>query len=269
MKTAVITGSSRGIGLGLAKEFLKKGCRVVLSSYAPEEMEDELKKARAEYGSDKVIGIACDVTKLEQVQALWDGAKEAFGTVDIWMNNAGIANTTLPFWELNTAEIPRVVGTNMIGVMLGAQVALKGMLEQGCGQIYSTEGYGSDDMKRTGLTVYGSTKRAVRYFSESLADEVEECEKPVQVGTISPGIVLTNFLIDDMKKMEPELLEKTKIIYNILGDTVETVTGFLVEEVLKNEENGKRILWLTEEKANARFEDPAYLERDMLSKFGI
>jgi hypothetical protein len=92
---------------------------------------------------------------------------------------------------------------------------------------------------------------------------------PVQVGTLSPGIVLTDFLVDDMRKMEPGQLEITKSVYNTLADDVETVTSFLVEELLGNTENGRRIIWLTEEKANEYFADEARISRDLFSQYGL
>jgi len=251
----------------IAHHFLKRGHRVMLSSFARQEMEQELDKARQLYGADKVAGFACDVTDVGQLRGLWKAAVDQFGTVDIWLNNAGIANTTRLLWELETREIPRVVGTNLTGVICGTQVALQGMLAQGSGQVYNSEGFGSDDMVVRGLSVYGATKRAVRYFSEAVAQEVEG--HPVQVGTISPGIVLTDFLIDDMRKMDPEQLETTKVVYNALADDVDTVTNFLVEELLVNRENGRRIMWMTEEKANAYFADESRLARDLFSQYGL
>ncbi|MBN2106064.1 MAG: SDR family oxidoreductase, partial [Deltaproteobacteria bacterium] len=146
MTSVVVTGSSKGIGLGLAKEFLKKGSSVMFSSFAKAEMEQEYETAAAEFGNDRVACCHCDMTDFAQVQALWDAAVRAFGKVDIWMNNAGIANTTRLFWELETREIPRVVSTNMAGVMYGSHVAITGMLAQGFGAIYNSEGFGSDDM---------------------------------------------------------------------------------------------------------------------------
>jgi len=98
---------------------------------------------------------------------------------------------------------------------------------------------------------------------------VSKNEKPVIVGTISPGIVLTDFLLDDMRKMSPDILETTKAVYNSLADTVEVVTPWLVEQVLGNTENGKRIIWLTEEKANARFESEEYYNRDLFTQHGL
>ena len=82
------------------------------------------------------------------------------------------------------------------------------MNEQGFGQIYNFEGHGSDGRKRAGLLIYGTTKRAVRYFTEALIEETEG--GPVQVCFLSPGIVVTDFLIDDMRKMNPDDLETVK-----------------------------------------------------------
>ena len=98
MKSIVITGSTRGIGRGLADEFLKRGHNVVLSGRNKETLEKEIKKAEEEFDNSKVIGLICDVTDYKQVQALWDAAKQAFGTVDIWINNAGMTSTSKFLW---------------------------------------------------------------------------------------------------------------------------------------------------------------------------
>lgn len=267
MKTVVITGSSKGIGLGLAEAFLQRGCNVVLSSRTQAKISAEHERLSDIYGARRLAACACDVIDVEQLRQLWKTAKDKFGTVDVWINNAGIANTTRPLWEMDSAEIPRVVNTNMTGVIYGTQVALQGMLEQGSGQIYNTEGFGSDDMVLSGLSVYGTTKRGLRYFTEAVAEEVKE--KPVQVGAISPGIVLTDFLFDDVRKMTPEKREQAKAIYNMLGDEVEIVTPWLVDEILKNEENGRRIIWLDEERTNAYMADEDRMARDMFSKHGL
>ena len=87
--------------------------------------------------------MTCDVTDYEQVQALWDAAVARFGQVDIWINNAGIANTLTPFWELPPSLMQSVVQTNILGSMYGTSVALRGMLKQGYGALYNMEGFGS------------------------------------------------------------------------------------------------------------------------------
>ena len=267
MKTAVITGSTKGIGLGLAKEFLKRGCSVVISGRNKHKLEQEVKILEEEFGKDNVLGQICDVTDINQVLALWDAAKQTFGKVDIWINNAGITHSTKSLLELDPAEISPVINTNVVGLIYGSQVALKRMTEQGFGQIYNLEGHGSDDRKLPGLTVYGTSKRAVRYFSEALIDEAEETS--VQVGMLSPGIVVTDFMLDDMRKMPPEQLETVKAIYNCLADKPETVTPFLVENILDNDKNGTEIVWLTDEKAKERFDSDEYNSRDFFSEYGL
>ena len=267
MKTAVITGSTKGIGLGLAKEFLKRGCSVVLSGRNKHKLEQEVNVLKEAFGNDNVLGQICDVTDMNQVQALWDAAKQKFGKVDIWINNAGITHSTKPLLELDPAEISPVINTNVVGLIYGSQIALKRMTEQGFGQIYNLEGHGSDNRKLSGLTVYGTSKRALRYFSEALIDEAEDT--PVQVGMLSPGIVVTDFLLDDMRKMPPEQLETVKAIYNCLADKPETVTPFLVENVLENNKNGTEIVWLTDKKANERFNSDEYNSRDFFSEYGL
>jgi short-subunit dehydrogenase len=267
MPSIVITGSSQGIGLGLAREFLKRNCRVAISARGAERLEAVKKQLADEYGHDAVLSVPCDVADLNQVRLLWDAAARSFGGVDIWINNAGIINTSKPYWELDPAEIEAVVRTNMLGVMYGSYVAFQGMLAQGHGQIYNLEGMGSNDNMRPGFTVYGTTKRALRYFTESLVKE--SGAMPVQVGTLGPGIVVTDFLIDNMKKMPGEEYARVRMIYNIIADKVETVTPFLVENILSNTVTGAKIDWLTDEKAAERFNSDEYTSRDLLAEFGL
>ena len=90
MQTVVITGSTRGIGLGLAREFLGRGMKVTISGRSPGSVDQALGELK-EFG-DNVHGIPCVVTDHAQVQALWDGAKQHWGSVDCWISNAGIVN---------------------------------------------------------------------------------------------------------------------------------------------------------------------------------
>jgi len=267
MKVAVITGSTRGIGRGLAVEFLKRNCSVVVSGRSIGAVEKTVQQLSDLYGQEKVAGFPCDVTVLSQVQTLWDQAQQKFGSIDIWINNAGVTHTTKLFRDLDPAEIAPVINTNITGLIYGTKVALQGMIAQRHGQIYNVKGHGSDDRKRPGLLVYGTTKRAVRYFTEALIEETEG--GPVQIGFISPGIVITDFLIDDIRKMSPEERETVKAVYNCLADTVETVTPFLVENILKNYQHGVEIAWLTDEKAQERFNSDEYCSRDFFSKYGL
>jgi short-subunit dehydrogenase len=193
VKNIVITGSSTGIGLGLAKEFLKRDCRVALTSFAKEELEGAYKEVVAEFGEDQVMAHPCDVSDIDEVTGLWKAAKKKFGTVDVWINNAGVSNTTGPVWAVEPREMKTVINTNITGTMYGFRVAMLGMLEQGGGHIFNFYGHGSwDELAPPGLTIYGTTKRAVRYFSEALIQETKDT--PVRVGWMMPGLVMTDFV---------------------------------------------------------------------------
>lgn len=267
MKTIVITGSTRGIGHGLALEFLKLGCRVMISGRKKDQVDAVVAAFAESYGKEKIAGQPCEITSHDQIKALWDAAVKAFGTVDIWINNAGVTHPTLNVMELDTQSIKNVIDTNITGLIYANQVAVRGMTAQGHGFIYNMEGHGSHDEFLAGLSVYGATKRAVTYFTNSLLMEIDG--ETVKAGLLSPGIVMTDLIIDEMRKLPPERFETAKIVYNCLADTVETVTPWLAEHILANEESGKEIAWLDTEKANERFESDEYNCRDLLSQFGL
>lgn len=173
MKIIVVTGSTRGIGYGLADSFLALGCAVTVSGRTPEAVEKAIAELSTKHQADRVFGQPCDVTDFDQVQALWDAAKARFDKVDIWINNAGLSNPQMDFWELAPERIQAVVSTNLIGAMYGSKVALRGMIDQGFGELYNMEGLGSDGRKVDGLALYGTTKSGLRYLDESLAQETK------------------------------------------------------------------------------------------------
>jgi NAD(P)-dependent dehydrogenase (short-subunit alcohol dehydrogenase family) len=245
----VITGSTRGIGLGLAKAFLERGHKVVVSSRGGAAVD----QAVAELGgsaSGKVAGFACDIVDPAQVAALWENAKAAFGNIDIWINNAGTSGPRRNVTELSQSEIASVVSTNLVGTINGMSTALRGMTAQGHGKVFNFEGFGSDGMSAPGLSVYGATKRAITYLTKSTNKEIKG--SPVLLGTISPGIVVTD-LLDDARDADPAQWERTKRLYNILGDRVETVAPYIAERVLATDKPGTAIRWLTQGKAIGRF----------------
>jgi NAD(P)-dependent dehydrogenase (short-subunit alcohol dehydrogenase family) len=211
MKNIVITGGTRGIGFHLAGSFLELGCQVVIS------------------GRKKDVVTAA-------VGKLWDFARKQFGKVDIWINNAGISASMKDPWEYTVADIEAGIRTNIIGTMFGTGVAVKGMLKQGGGAVYSLEGLGSQGrMKVKGLSLYGTTKAALRYFNDSLFADLKG--KPVIAGAIRPGMVLTD-LITSQYADNPKAFEKFKPILNILAERPEVVAPVLTRKILANTRNG-------------------------------
>lgn len=249
MAVIVITGSTRGIGLGLARAFAERGHNVVISSRGASAVDRALTALNGA-GSGRVAGFACDVSESTQVVRLWDLAKAEFGTIDIWINNAGTSGPRRNVVDLEDAEVAGVVATNLIGTVNGMRTALRGMVAQGHGKIFNFEGFGSDGMSAPGLSVYGATKRAITYLTESTNKEIKG--SPVLLGTISPGIVVTD-LLDDARDADPAQWARTKKFYNILGDRVETIVPFITDRVLAADRPGTAIRWLTRRRAFWRF----------------
>jgi NAD(P)-dependent dehydrogenase (short-subunit alcohol dehydrogenase family) len=250
MARVVITGSTRGIGLGMAREFRARGHDVVLSSRGQSAVDGAVELLKGQPGSGQVIGMACDVGDRGAVQALWDRAVQMLGGVDIWINNAGLTGPKRSVSVLTTADIKPVIDANIWGIIYGTQVPLAGMTAQGSGKIFNFEGFGSDGMTAPGLSIYGMTKRAVTYLTKSMNKEIKGF--PVLLGTISPGIVVTD-LLEESKDADAVQWEKTKRMYNILADRVETVAPFIVDKVLSADKPGAAIRWLTTGKAARRF----------------
>ncbi len=256
----VITGGTRGIGLGLADQLLARGASVAFCGRTQVAVDHAVVTLSEGDRGDRVLGVVADVTRREDLQALWDAAAARFGRVDVWVNNAGVSAPRRPFTEVPVASIDTVLGTNLVGVINGSAVAFLGMTAQGSGHVWNMEGFGSGGQKANGMGVYGASKRAVTYLTESLAKEQKG--EPVSVGFLSPGIVLTDLLEDDYEG-QPEAFEKAKKIFNILGDRVETVTPFLAAGVLGKRKNGARVAWLTGPKAAGRFLKAPFTKRDL------
>ena len=180
MKTIVITGSTRGIGLGMAKEFLNRGHQVVLSGTSEASVAKALDSI--EIMKDNVVGVPCKVQETDSIENLWKEGISAFGKIDIWINNAGVSTSRTGLEDLDTEEVVNVVDTNLTGSILCTKIVAKEMLKQGHGQIYMFEGFGSNGQLQKGITVYGSTKRALRYFTAAAANEYKDT--PIIIGCL-------------------------------------------------------------------------------------
>ncbi|MFT5222481.1 MAG: NADP-dependent 3-hydroxy acid dehydrogenase YdfG [Glaciecola sp.] len=262
MTTVVITGGTRGIGRGLAHEFLTRNCNVVITGRSQDTVDQVVRELGAAHSPDRVLGVVCDVRDLKANQNLWDRAAQRFGKLDVWLMNAGVTASRVPLWELDSTEIHSVVDTNVLGSLLGAKVAMTGMLEQGSGRLYVMEGFGSNGMAREGMVTYGASKRAVRYIRKALRKDLGK-DAAVGVGTISPGMVLTDMLLGEYDHDSAEW-DKTKKIFNILADKVETVTPWLAQQVLADQVGGK-IEWLTAGKVARRFAMARVSKRDLFT----
>jgi NAD(P)-dependent dehydrogenase (short-subunit alcohol dehydrogenase family) len=269
MANVVITGSTRGIGRGLALEFLKRGHNVVVSS----RRQPDVDKAVAELstaGKAKVTGKTCDVTRKADVQALWDHAVATFGHVDFWINNAGRATSRYSVHDLPEDLVHTLVDGNLKGSVFGSQVAVTGFRRQGFGTLYNMLGGSSDGKRLTpNMGVYSSTKAGDLVLTKYLVAENQNPQ--IVIGTISPGMLITENWFDEQKQMSAEDWQKIRPLLNILCDYVETSTPWLVDQILANRKSGKRIAWMTTGKILGRFVRAKVFgqKRDLFSRFGL
>ncbi|MEG0307278.1 MAG: SDR family NAD(P)-dependent oxidoreductase [Clostridium sp.] len=251
LKNVIITGGTRGIGLSMAREFLKSGCNVTVCGRTEESLikcEEELIEHKG-----RVQFLICDVMDKFQIERIWFQAKDRWRNIDIWINNAGKNCSYELLWNTEDRFVEQVIDTNIKGVIYGSKIAAKYMIEQGDGQIWNMEGLGSDGRMIEKTILYGTSKRAVTYFTKALAKELADTS--VKIGRLSPGMMLTDFITkspdgSDSKAIEEESFKK---IFNILGDKPETVAKFFVPRMLKNGKNNAHIQWLTTFKVTRRF----------------
>jgi len=263
VKTVIITGSTRGIGFGLAAEFLKRECNVVVNGRSQSAVDLAVKDLAGRCPPDRVWCQPGDMTNYDQVQKLWDAARSHFGSIEIWINNAGVAHPDLKFWTLPKEEIDKIVSLNLIGLMYGCRVAINGMLAQGSGFIYNMYGFGSTGMMRNGMSIYGSSKRAVNYFTETMVKEL--AQSPVKMGSLSPGMVITD-LVSEQYKDRPEEFEKAKKIFNLLADRVENVTPHLVDQILANDKSGAALKHMSTPRMMSRMLTGKLRKRDLFAE---
>jgi len=235
MKNIVVTGSTRGIGLALVKEFIRRGHNAVISGRGQADCDRAVRGIAELSQGSQVIGVACDTRDHAQLRNLWDTVAARFGSVDIWINNAGQAHGTHRFWQQPTDRIESVIGTNLTGLMLACHVAINGMLEQGHGAIYNLSGFGRNGMQRDGLAIYGTSKRGVDYLTKALAKELRDTG--ILMCQMNPGMIVTDMLREGYETtvQDPELVKRT---YNMLSDMPGDAADFLVGKVLANTKNG-------------------------------
>jgi NAD(P)-dependent dehydrogenase (short-subunit alcohol dehydrogenase family) len=260
MKVIVITGCTRGIGFALADSLLTLGCSVTLSGRTDEGVGRAVNDLSRRHERKRVFGSACDVREPEQVQTLWDRAKDRFGPINIWVNNAGLSSRQMNVWQSDPVELKEVVDTNLLGVIYGSQVAVRGMLAQGAGSIYSMEGMGADGSMHEGLIPYGMTKYGVHYFTKGLARETRGT--PLIVGSIRPGMVATEMLTAQYRG-HPEEWERVRRIFNILANRPETVTPWLAKRILENRRTGAVISYTKPWRLLFRFLSAPFAKRDV------
>lgn len=190
-KVAVITGSSRGLGLTIARAYAREGAAVVLSGRSAAALQTAAESLKQQ-GAQVSWQIA-DVSDLAQVQALAEHAVETFGKIDIWVNNAGVGGVYGPTVAIEPEAFESVVRTIIFGEYYGSVVALQYFLAQDKGgKLINLLGRG-DDEPVPYQNAYASSKAWVRNFTLALAKENKK-KKGIGIYAFNPGLVNTDLL---------------------------------------------------------------------------
>ncbi|MGB8215260.1 MAG: SDR family oxidoreductase [Anaerolineales bacterium] len=214
-KVAVITGSTRGIGLGIAEAYAHAGAAVVVASRSQAAVDQVVKRLQAEGG--RIAGQACDVSRPDQVLALADFAVQAFGKLDIWFNNAGLETAYGPTMSYSAEDFSGVVQTNIMGVYYGSRAALKIFLPQHSGKLLNMVGRGYKGPVPY-QNAYAASKAWVVSFTRALAQEY--AGSGVGIFNFSPGLVITDMLTHfDVVEGHEHRLKHFPAVVRILGRT--------------------------------------------------
>ncbi|HMO57233.1 MAG TPA: SDR family oxidoreductase [Roseiflexaceae bacterium] len=218
--SVVITGAGRGLGAGLAEAFATAGARITIADLQPELAETTAK--RLQNSGTAAIAVACDIRDAQQVAELRDQAIAAFGTIDVWINNAGI-NIPGPAATLELAEWNQIIATNLTGTFIGCRAAGEIMLARGRGSIINISSiHGHVGSYVHQAAAYNASKAGVINLTRSLA--LEWGAQGVRVNGISPGPLATELMTTRLANPEYVQLMMHRMAIKRVG-TPEDVAG--------------------------------------------
>ena len=227
-RVAVITGSSSGIGQGIAKRFAEEGARIVIDYRGDRAGAEETLKLVEQAGSTGIICQA-DVSRLEDSRKLVEAAHARFGSLDILVNNAGMEKKA-DFWEVQEADYDKVLDINLKGPFFLTQYFVQKLLAAGKpGRIINVSSV-HEDMAFPGFSTYCVSKGGMRMLAHDLA--VELGPKNITINNIAPGAIVTpiNKQLLENKEMLNAVLQNIPL--NRMGtvDDVAAVAAFLASD---------------------------------------
>lgn len=228
-ETAIVTGSTSGIGRKISELFLKEGCKVTICSRIEQNVNKTVNKFQEVYG-DSVFGSVCDVSDVTSMKKVVEQTINNFGSIRILVANAGINLSYGPFEHMINnpeeivSDIQVMLATNLIGVINSVSTILPYMINQGYGRIIVLGG-GGGDRPVPYMTLYSATKGGVIAFSKCLATELKEREDDIKINIFQPGMIQTN-LHTNVKVIEgwktPEIFQSDRsLAMKYIGTNIE------------------------------------------------
>jgi len=244
-RVAVITGGGSGIGLGIARAFAQRGMKLVLADLDNKALDAAVEEFSA--SGIEVVGQHCDVSKLEEIQALADCAMDTFGAVHVLCNNAGIGIPTSSV-KMKLQDWKWIIDVDLWGPIYGVQVFMPLIEAQGEGHINSTSSMAGLMADRT-MGAYNVAKHGVVALMASLERELRSRKSPITASVLCPGPINTNISRHSVE-FRPPLQQvagntaSTKRKSGSKGDKIQAIleqgmnpdeVGTLVAEAIEND----------------------------------
>lgn len=205
-KVVVITGGGTGIGKATAEAFAREGAKVVICGRRLEKLEQTQTEFRAE-GLEIAIR-QLDVCDIAAVQALADEIAATYGSIDVWVNNAGIA-INKPVLDFTDEDYDRIMQTNLRSVYEGSRIAGRQMIRQGTGGVIINASSYASKIPHANGTIYAATKAAVSNMTKTFAANF--APYGIRVVGFIPGMIVTEISEDEVRKHEAHFVQNVAL----------------------------------------------------------
>jgi 3-oxoacyl-[acyl-carrier protein] reductase len=237
-KTVIVTGGGTGIGYAIAESFFACGANVVLCGRREDILKQAIKdieKKTKTNSQGKIIAIACDMSKEEDVKMLMQKTVEKFSKLDIFINNAGVWTET-PIEKMKESDISNLIQSNLVATILGTKHSAQSMKNGG---VIVNIGSFAGILAKRGSSVYSAVKSAVGQFTRSSAAEL--AEKGIRVNAVIPGVIRTPMTSDHIDEHMDEIIraiplgrvgEAKEVAHSVLflaSNLAEYITGDSIE----------------------------------------
>lgn len=212
-KVAIVTGASKGIGLAIARRFVRAGLRVFVCARGADDLQAAVEQLASE---GEIFGRVCDVCDEQQVASMLSECETIFGGVDVLINNAGVGYFGKTVEQMLPDEFRQTLETNLFGVFYSCHYAIPMMKKSGGGYIINISSLGGQNAHPF-MAAYNASKFALNGFTESLMQEVRHDN--IKVSYICPGSVNTEFggdAVSDEKSWQLQPDDIAQVVIDLL-----------------------------------------------------
>lgn len=224
-RVAIVTGSARGIGAETARMLAKEGMAVVITDLDGEVAAQTAKEIAAT--GARAIGVPCDVRSEQQVKAMVSAGREAFGSVDVLVNNAGLVKDRT-LLKMDEADWDLVLNVTLKGAFHCCRAALPHMVEKGWGRVVNISSRAL--FGNPGQANYSTAKAGIVGFTRAMSFEV--ARKGVTVNAIAPGYIETDYIkgLPNFETIQANVLAKNQVPFPGQPSDIGGAVAFLASE---------------------------------------